>query len=135
MDAHTKYGIKGFLSIQHSGIWRAVPSGYRNQNETGLNDGWMTNLTAVLRSAEPHLRPGGALAGIFLGDERCCAGIPFSNVTAVADAVKTFLNRTAPAALVYINECSRPFDASTTARRRTPRFLDCVLGGDRPTIN
>ena len=43
-------------------------------------------------------------------DERCCCGIPFSNVTSVADAVKRFLNRTAPHALVYINECSTPFD-------------------------
>lgn len=39
-----------------------------------------------------------------------CSGIPFTNVTAVADAVKRFLNRTAPTALVYINECSTPFD-------------------------
>ena len=46
----------------------------------------------------------------FLGDERCCSGIPFSNVTSVADAVKSFLNRTAPHARVYINECSTPFD-------------------------
>ena len=34
----------------------------------------------------------------------------FSNVSSVADAVRSFLDRVAPRALVYINECSTPFD-------------------------
>ena len=107
--AHETYGMKGMLSIQGSGVWKATPAGHKNQNETGLLDGWKTNLSTVLAAAAPHLRSG-ALAGIFLGDERCCSGIPFTNVTAVADAVKLFLNHTASTALVYIDECSTPFD-------------------------
>lgn len=109
VNAHTEYGMRGFLSIQKSDIWRTVASGHRNQNESGLQDGWMTSLKSVLTTAEPYLRSG-VLAGIFLGDERCCSGIPFTNVSAVADAVKRFLNRSAPKALVYLNECSTPFD-------------------------
>ena len=111
LSASKKYGMHGFLSIieMGSGIWTIPPSGHYNQNETGLQDGWQQNLTAVLTIAEPHLRSG-VLAGIFLGDERCCSGIPFKNVTAVADVVRRFLNRTAPRALVYIDECSTPFD-------------------------
>jgi hypothetical protein len=109
IEAHATFGMQGMLSIQGSGVWKATPSGHKNQNETGLLDGWEQSLSSALIAAEPHLRSG-ALAGIFLGDERCCSGIPFTNVTAVADAVKSFLNRTAPNALVYINECSTPFD-------------------------
>ena len=66
VSANAKYGMRGFLSIQQSGVWQAVPSGHHNQNETGLQDGWLQNLTAVLTAAEPHLRSGD-LAGIFLG--------------------------------------------------------------------
>ena len=110
VSANAKYGMKGFLSIQNSGIWAPPATGYQNLNETGLQDGWLQNLTAVLTAAEPHLRSG-TLAGIFLGDERCCSGIPFSNVTSVADAVKRSLQRTAPHALVYINECEHTFCA------------------------
>ena len=56
--------MSGFLSIVEmgSGIWTIPPSGHQNQNETGLQDGWLQNLTAVLAIAEPHLRSG-VLAG------------------------------------------------------------------------
>ena len=109
VEAYEQYGMRGFLSVQHVGVWKAVAAGHHNQNETGLMAGWRVNLTAALTAAVPHLRSG-ALAGIFLGDERCCSGIPFSNVTSVAAVVRSFLDGVAPHSLVYINECSTPFD-------------------------
>ena len=68
---------------------------------TGLEPTWEAALAQSLAKAKPHLQSK-ALAGIFLGDERSCGGIPFSNVTAVADAVKAFLRQHAPSALVYL---------------------------------
>ena len=109
VEAHEQYGMKGFLSVQNVGVWKAVTTGHHNQNETGLEPCWRANLTSVLTTATPHLQSG-AVAGIFLGDERCCSGIPFSNVSSVAGAVRAFLDRVAPHALVYLNECSTPFD-------------------------
>ena len=40
--AHETYGMKQMLSIQGSGVCKANPAGHRNQNETGLLDGWET---------------------------------------------------------------------------------------------
>ena len=70
VEAHALFGMQGMMSIQGSGVWKATPAGHKNQNETGLLDGWEGSLSAVLTAAEPHLRSG-AVAGIFLGDERC----------------------------------------------------------------
>jgi hypothetical protein len=60
----------------------------------------------MLTEATPYLKEG-SLAGVFLGDELCCGGVPLSNLTAVADIVKAHLNTTG--GLVYVNECSYPF--------------------------
>jgi hypothetical protein len=108
VDAHTRYGMQGFLSIQHIGVWATPFEHNVGNNQTGLESGWVAALAKSLVEAKPHLQSK-ALAGIFLGDERSCGGIPFSNVTAVADAVKAFLKQHAPSALVYINECAGPF--------------------------
>ena len=70
VEAHAMFGMQGMMSIQDSGVWKATPAGHKNQNETGLLDGWEGSLSAVLTAAEPHLRSG-AVVGVFLGDERC----------------------------------------------------------------
>lgn len=60
-----------------------------------------------------------------------CGGIPFRNVTAVADAVRVFLDKVAPDALVYINECAGPF-AFCTKANGTLAGLECIDCSEGP---
>ena len=69
VDAHAKYGMQGFLSIQHIGVWATMVGHNRYSNQTGVEPGWQGKLATALKEAEPALRSK-ILAGIFLGDER-----------------------------------------------------------------
>ena len=69
VDAHEKYGMQGFLSIQHIGVWATMVGHNRHSDQTGLLPGWQDKLTNVLKQAESALKSS-ILAGIFLGDER-----------------------------------------------------------------
>jgi hypothetical protein len=96
-----------FLSMQTWGVWHLPALKWRNQNETGLKLHWRDSLNAGLAEAEPHLRSG-VLSGIFLGDELGTQGIPFANITSVADVIHKTLVKTG--GLSYLNEGTGPFD-------------------------
>lgn len=132
LDAHGKYGMAGFLSVQHVGVWATMVNHNRYSNQSGLEPDWASKLATALKLAEHGLRTK-AIAGIFLGDERSCGGIPFSNVTAVADAVRAFLDKVAPDAKVYINECAGPFAYLTKSNGTVAglEFVDCANGPEQ----
>jgi hypothetical protein len=69
VDAHEKYGMQGFLSIQHIGVWATMVGHNRHSDQTGLLPGWQGKLASALQQAESALKSK-ILAGIFLGDER-----------------------------------------------------------------
>ena len=101
--------VPGFLSLEDctSSIWDYA-SARKGLNLTGLMPLWRTSLASQLQSALP-LFQSGALVGVFLGDEMLCSKIPYSNYTAVARAVRQWLNTAGlKDTLMYSNECSTP---------------------------
>ena len=48
----------------------------------GLSTDWGLQLDAFEETLAPYVRNGSA-AGIFMGDEKICGGVPLSNYTAV----------------------------------------------------
>ena len=101
--------VPGFLSLEDctSSIWDYA-SARKGLNLTGLMPLWHAKLTSQLRSALRLFRAG-ALVGVFLGDEMMCSKIPYSNYSAVASAVRQWLNRAGLMdTLIYSNECSTP---------------------------
>ena len=129
-----------FLSMQTWSVWHLPDLKWRNQNETGLKPHWRESLSAGLAQAEPYLRSG-VLTGIFMGDELATQGIPFENITSVADAIQLTLAKTG--GLVYLNEGIGPFDPqhpkfAGTWGARIPSSIDlfsiddyCLLRPDK----
>jgi hypothetical protein len=76
----------------------------------GLRPGWDVDMMAELAKAMPHILSG-KVVGIFLGDEPGSNGVPFANISTVANFVKAKIAHTA--AFVYINEASQAFSSST----------------------
>jgi hypothetical protein len=88
------------------------------KNESGLHPGWETTLASVIETAGPFLA-NGTVSGLFLGDELCCSGVPFANLTNVADFAKARMQpfcgaATTTCGLIYTNECIRPLNDSYT---------------------
>jgi hypothetical protein len=108
-DAYAATQVPGFLSLEDctNSIWD-YSSARKDLNLTGLEPKWRSELTTYLQSALP-LFHSGALVGVFLGDEMMCSKIPFSNYSAVAGAVRQWLNAASlKDVLIYSNECSQP---------------------------
>ena len=61
---------------------------------------------SALDAALPFLK-NKTVRGIFLGDEPCCTGVPAWALDAAASFTK---ERIGDHGIVYVNECSRPFD-------------------------
>ena len=53
----------------------------------------------------------GRILGVFLGDEVCECGVPFANLTSVADAAKAHLQKIGRG-IVMTNEGNRPMNDS-----------------------
>ena len=70
VDAHEAYGMRGFLSIEHVGVWVSTRLGHHNQNMTGLEADWRPKLQRTLKQAEPHLKSG-ALLGMCVHKPHC----------------------------------------------------------------
>eukprot|EP01048_Picozoa_sp_COSAG05_P001132 COSAG05_NODE_37_length_27688_cov_18.080394_4_plen_206_part_00 len=89
--------------------WWVQPTEW-DQLGGGLRPGWDVDIAAELDQALPHIMSG-KVVGIFLGDEPGSNGVPFSNISTVANFVKAKLAHTR--AFVYINEASQAFSPST----------------------
>jgi hypothetical protein len=72
-----------------AGVWA--------RRRKGLDRNWPQNLDAALAK----LPAGPGLAGIFVGDELMCGGIPYSNFSSVLRRIRA----ARPGALLYANEC------------------------------
>eukprot|EP00658_Telonema_sp_P-2_P065628 TRINITY_DN54829_c0_g2_i2.p1 TRINITY_DN54829_c0_g2~~TRINITY_DN54829_c0_g2_i2.p1 ORF type:complete len:287 (+),score=76.83 TRINITY_DN54829_c0_g2_i2:65-925(+) len=79
-----------------------LPSTVFDRSKHGLYPGWAQTTDEFIATMLPLLANGTAM-GVFLGDEICCSGVPLSNLTAVADRLRTGLGQSA---VLYTNECS-----------------------------
>ena len=66
-----------------------------------LNPNWQKNLELIINESLPFLE-NGTIVGYFIGDEICCAGIPYSNLTSVVNYLR---NGVGDKAILYENEC------------------------------
>ena len=90
--------------------------------------GWQAALRDIVAAASPHLASG-AVAGLFLGDEIVCGGIPASNLSAVAAGAKHALRSAGhPLALVYVNECRGTFIGAPGRGCWDPIKRPCIKG-------
>eukprot|EP01047_Picozoa_sp_COSAG01_P063329 COSAG01_NODE_8189_length_2885_cov_3.866834_3_plen_350_part_00 len=102
--------MRGFISLEDVGtVWKYLDP-MNPRNESGLRPGWEAVVTSVITAAGPLLRNGTVL-GLFLGDELCCSGVPFANLTNVAAFAKRQMLQWG-GGLVYTNECIRPLNDS-----------------------
>ena len=91
--------------------------------------GWQDRITSTLVAASTRIASG-AVAGLFLGDEIVCGGMPVENLTAVAAFCKKKLMQMGHTkALVYLNECSGSFIANSPNRRPNDYFKDSIPAG------
>ena len=77
---------------------------HRRQNTTGhpgLHPDWINVTDDFIASVKPHVASGCVL-GVFMGDEVCCGGVPYLDMSVVAARLKAGL----PDALIYVNECT-----------------------------
>jgi hypothetical protein len=77
---------------------------HRRQNTTGhpgLIPEWKNVTDQFIASVKPHVASGCVL-GVNMGDEICCGGVPYLDMSIVAARLKAGL----PDALIYINECT-----------------------------
>jgi hypothetical protein len=107
--------------------------GYNNmvwqQGRSGVLPGWQDRITSTLVAASTRIASG-AVAGLFLGDEIVCGGMPVENLTAVAAFCKKKLMQMGHTkALVYLNECSGSFIANSPNRRPNDYFKDSIPAG------
>jgi hypothetical protein len=89
-----------------TGLWKMkvliqLPPTIFDRAHKSLHSGWSQATAAFIASAKPHIT-GGRAMGVFMGDEICCGGTPYSNMSAVAAQLKAGL----PDAWIYTNECS-----------------------------
>ena len=70
----------------------------------GLPVDWGRQLRAFEETLAPLVR-NGTVAGIFIGDEKLCGGVPLSNYTAVLAHLRAAFGRSV---LLYGNECTHP---------------------------
>eukprot|EP00463_Aulacantha_scolymantha_P002486 TRINITY_DN3237_c0_g1_i1.p1 TRINITY_DN3237_c0_g1~~TRINITY_DN3237_c0_g1_i1.p1 ORF type:complete len:227 (-),score=14.73 TRINITY_DN3237_c0_g1_i1:2-682(-) len=81
-----------------------LPTGVfqRSHKPYGLFPNWLTVVDNFISEIKPDIQ-NGTFIGVFMGDEICCSGVPLSNLTSVADYLRTGLG---PTAILYTNECS-----------------------------
>jgi len=75
-------------------------NGIFDRSHGKLDPNWSDNLQHLLETVQPFINNGTVL-GYMLGDELCCAGLPLSNLTTIADTIKSY----AGDVIVYTNEC------------------------------
>ena len=72
-----------------------------DRTKHSLYPDWQSATDKFITALKPHVASGKAL-GVFMGDEICCGGTPYSNLSSVAARLKAGL----PSAWIYTNECS-----------------------------
>ena len=70
--------------------------------KNSLYPDWEAATDAFVDVLKPKIEDGTAL-GVFMGDEICCSGTPYANLSSVAGRLRQGLG---PAAWIYTNECS-----------------------------
>lgn len=70
--------------------------------ENSLYPNWASEVDKFVAAAAPQIQSGKVL-GVFMGDEICCSGTPYANLSSVASRLREGLG---PDAWIYTNECS-----------------------------
>ena len=118
--AFDAYNMSSFIDVEGV-VWRG-------RSASSLVPGWQATLREIVTAASPHLASG-AVAGLFLGDEIVCGGIPASNLSAVAASAKHALRSAGhPSALVYVNECWGTFIGAPGRGCWDPIKRPCIKG-------
>ena len=119
--AFKAYNMSSFVDVENV-IWHG-------RSASSLVPGWEATLRDIVTAASPHLASG-AVAGLFLGDEIVCGGVPASNLSAVAAGAKHALRSAGhSSALVYVNECKNSFlgaDGRPYIKGKIPAGLDII---------
>jgi hypothetical protein len=61
-----------------------------DRSKHALHPGWKNATDTFIATVKPHVASGKAL-GVFMGDEICCGGTPYSNLSSVAARLKAGL--------------------------------------------
>jgi hypothetical protein len=123
--AFDAYNMSSFIGVED--IWHGRSESCAARGNC-VAPGWQAALRDIVAAASPHLASG-AVAGLFLGDEIVCGGIPASNLSAVAAGAKHALRSAGhPLALVYVNECRGSFIGAPGRGCWDPIKRPCIKG-------
>eukprot|EP01052_Picozoa_sp_SAG31_P026301 SAG31_NODE_2374_length_5842_cov_18.784433_1_plen_1112_part_00 len=92
-------GLPGLLMFMESQWWKGMREG-KGKSASPLLPGWETHVDAFARAVVQA--PIGSVAGVQLGDELVCMGLPLSNLSAMAARLRP---RIPPNIFIYTNEC------------------------------
>lgn len=95
LDAHKRYGLQGMPTLPGDVF-------QRSKAPKGLYPGWEAAVERFAAGIGPGIA-NGTYAGVFLGDEICCAGVPLADLAKVADKLRTLLGS---GPILYTNECT-----------------------------
>ena len=93
-DAYLQYKMVSMLRLPDN-------NSIFNRSVHTLNPNWQKNLEIIINQSLPFL-DNGTIIGYFIGDEICCSGIPYSNLTSVVNYLR---NGVGTNAILYENEC------------------------------
>ena len=115
--AKAQYNMTSFIDVEGF-VWKG---------RSGVAPGWQAKITATVAAASTRLASG-VVAGLFLGDEIVCAGVPVANLSAVANFCKQTLTAAGHgSSLVYVNECTGSFQPGTFGPgTKVPAGLDII---------
>jgi len=99
-----------------------LPDTVFDRDKKAVHPKWRAAVSRFTSSLMPKLAASTAL-GVFLGDEICCGGTPYSNLSSVALALRKDLGAKA---WLYTNECSEMAKWPSLADGGVPSALDAI---------
>ena len=130
-SAYTKYNMTSMYGpLPDCG---GCGDGIFDRSGGALDPNWSSNLQNLLKIAQPYVTKG-IITGFFLGDELCCAGLPLSNLTSVADMIRSTVNDDGYGIsgsddsgdsgdiIIYTNEC----DGTVNGWPSVPESIDWI---------
>ena len=101
----------------------------KGKSASALLPGWEDNVDAFAKTVSNA--PAGSVAGVQLGDELVCTGLPLSNLSAIAARLRSRLPR---AIFIYTNECFVHSTSPSHACDPAKNGSDCSVKNRRTQV-